>query len=385
MYKSIKRHLKIVSVLNLAKKYINIICPTIQDTTKMDCICNIKGHLNTNEYFPSDKNTIVSKNNVLPATTIYQKICLDLRKAFTLPHFTYNKENINYKSIYAFNLSTRHLNDKNNKTRENIIGSIINDKVPEDYYLLNKWRYMRINVLTYLNKISNKLWIKVECVNKAGRGNNYDLLIKMSYDDGTTKEFNVELKFNVSNVDDAPQFVSPMNPSQYLSHSYESHFYDNYLPQLTDIGQLIMPSKDEYMKQIHSTAPKCMEKHQHLYYNGCKDSSKFTNNDKHINFYNMAKKTSSNSIKDFIDIAELNIAKISHYLHTTQKNKIYMLYSNNSFILQQVNLDDYTIDTVVKNANKYRYECISKTGKRIKILLRWKNGNGIAFPSFQIS
>lgn len=73
MYKSIKRHLKIVSVLNLAKKYINIICPTIQDTTKMDCICNIKGHLNTNDYFPSDKNTIVSKNNVLPATTIYQK------------------------------------------------------------------------------------------------------------------------------------------------------------------------------------------------------------------------------------------------------------------------------------------------------------------------
>ena len=62
-----------------------------------------------------------------------------------------------------------------------------------------------------------------------------------------------------------------------------------------------------------------------------------------------------------------------------------MLYYNKAFILQQINIDDYTIDSVVKNANKCRYDCISKTGKKIKILLRWKNGNGIAFPAFQIS
>jgi hypothetical protein len=27
----------------------------------------------------------------------------------------------------------------------------------------------------------------------------------------------------------------------------------------------------------------------------------------------------------------------------------------------------------------------TKSDRNIKILLRWKNGNGIAFPSFQIS
>lgn len=62
-----------------------------------------------------------------------------------------------------------------------------------------------------------------------------------------------------------------------------------------------------------------------------------------------------------------------------------MLYSGKSFILQKDNIDDYRIDKVHKNANKYRYECISKSGKTINILLRWKNGNGIAFPAFQIS
>jgi len=30
------------------------------------------------------------------------------------------------------------------------------------------------------------------------------------------------------------------------------------------------------------------------------------------------------------------------------------------------------------------YVATSKSGNKIKILLRWKNGNGIAFPAFQI-
>ena len=61
-----------------------------------------------------------------------------------------------------------------------------------------------------------------------------------------------------------------------------------------------------------------------------------------------------------------------------------MLY-NNSLIKQTINIDDYTLISVIKQPDKYRYECTSKSGKKIKVLLRWKNGNGIAFPAFQIS
>ena len=68
----------------------------------------------------------------------------DLHKVFNLKSFIYNNKNINDKSINAFNLSIRQLNDKNNKIRENIIGAIINNKVPENYYILNKWLYLKI-------------------------------------------------------------------------------------------------------------------------------------------------------------------------------------------------------------------------------------------------
>jgi hypothetical protein len=309
----------------------------------------------------------------------------DLHKVFNLQPFTYNKENINDKSIHAFNLSTRQLNDKNNKTREHIIGAIINNKVPENYYILNKWFYLKIKIFNYLKKLSGKPYIKVECINRAGRRNKYDFLIKLFYDDGSNQDFMIELKFNVSTIDDAPQFVSPMKPSQYMNNSYEDYYFENYLQKLSDMAHLKMPTKEEYLKQIHSNKPKCMKVYQELYYNGCAGSSKFTNKEEHIKFYNLAKELSNESIRLFITNTELNIGLLSNYLHTTQKNKIYMLYSNKAFILQQINIDDYTIDRVVKNANKYRYECISKNGKKINILLRWKNGNGIAFPAFQIS
>ena len=304
---------------------------------------------------------------------------------FNLQQFTYNKELITYKSINAFKLSTRDRNDENNKTRENIIGAIINNKVPENYYIIHKWLRMKENIYNYLQKLSDKPYKNVECINKAGRGHNYDFLIKMFYPDDTSQEFMVELKFNVSNIDKAPQFASPMKPSQYMTNSYEDYYFDNYLQKLSDVAQLKMPSKEDYLKQIHSNKPKCMKHYQELYYNGCPGSSKFTNKDEDITFYNLAKDLSNESIKSFITSTDLNAALISNYLHITQKNKIYMLYSNNSFILQRVNIDDYTIDAVVKNANKFRYECISKNGQKLNILLRWKNGNGIAFPAFQIS
>lgn len=312
-------------------------------------------------------------------------ICLaDIHKVCHLRPFTYNKEIMNENSIHAFHSSTRHFNDKNNKTRENIIGAIINNKVHEDYYLLTKWLYLKINISKYLKKLSEN-YVKVECINKAGRNHKYDFLIKLFNEDGTNQEFMIELKFNVSTVDDAPQFVSPMKPSQFTSKSFEEDYYENGLRKLSVLANLEMPPKEEYMKRIHSTNPQCMKVYQDKYYRGCHGSSKFTNNENDIEFYHLAKEVSKESIRSFINTTELDAGSITRYLQATQKNKIYMLYSNKTFILQQINIDDYTIDRVVKNADKYRYECISTNGKKINVLLRWKNGNGIAFPAFQIS
>jgi hypothetical protein len=309
----------------------------------------------------------------------------DLHKVFNLKKFTYNKKTINHTDINSFRISTKHLNDTNNKIRENIISAIINNKVPYDYFILNKWFILKKNISNYIRQLTTKEYSKIECINKAGRKHNYDLLIIIYYNDDTSEKFMIELKFNVSTIEQTPQFVSPMKPSQYLNNSFEEYYYDNYLHLLSNYSKLQMPSKEEYLKQIHSPKPKCMKAYQELYYKGCHGSSKFTNISEDINFYNLSKELSNKCIQSFIRNTELNINLLSIYLQNTQKNKIYMLYSKNKFILEKINVEEYTIINVSKNPLKYRYECISKTGKQINILLRWKNGNGIAFPAFQIS
>jgi hypothetical protein len=128
-----------------------------------------------------------------------------------------------------------------------------------------------------------------------------------------------------------------------------------------------------------------MKAFQDIYYQGCALSSKFTNNEQDIKFYELAKQLSNESISTFVLDTDLNIELLSQYLEASQRGKIYMLYSEGAFVKQCANLDDYVIVDVVKNPQKFRYECVSKNGKKITVLLRWKNGNGIAFPAFQIS
>ena len=62
-----------------------------------------------------------------------------------------------------------------------------------------------------------------------------------------------------------------------------------------------------------------------------------------------------------------------------------MFYKNNKFYKQIVNIDDYNLVFSEKYPEQFKYIAYSASGKKIDILLRWKNGNGIAFPAFQIS
>jgi len=313
-------------------------------------------------------------------------LLMSLHKYFGIREFNYNKEIITRKSIVSFDFSEKKNNDKNNKIRESIIGAIINGKVPEEFYIVNEWLLLQKAVLNYLTLVtSGKPYKKIKLKHMGGRKYNYDFEINVDFEDGIQDKFVLELKFNAGTIEQTPQFVSPMKPSKYLSESYEEFFYENFLPVLANASNLPMPSKTEYVKEIHGPKPKCMLKYQELYYQGCSKSSKFTNKVEDIAFYELAKKVSNDSISCFIERADLKIEKLSDYLSESQKGKNYMLYYKKKFVLQQVNMDDYKICSVEKNPNKFRFECETKSGKKMNVLLRFKNGNGIAFPSFQIN
>jgi hypothetical protein len=300
----------------------------------------------------------------------------------------YGRDNyICYRDINAFNISAKNTNDMNNKKRENIIGCIIanyDTSAMNNYYRFSRrWNNIKDAVFNY---ISNELQIpnhkNITVIHKGGRKYNYDFEIISD-----TQQYNIELKFNIDDVKDAPQFVAPYNPSKYMNNSFEEFYYENYLSLLTSSrDDLVIPTKDIYLHEINSPSPNCMKKYQEVYYNGCKASSRYTGLAEDIAFYKLANKLSSESIIAFIAITELNIDLLNEYLRGSQKDKIYMLYKDGKFHRQVIESSKYFIVSYTKcKKKKNRFVATTQEGKNIKILLRWKNGNGIAFPAFQIS
>lgn len=321
-------------------------------------------------------------------------------KCVLLLPFMYLRHLITGRSIHVLSSVSlaggngRGRNDENNKLREAIICAVINKKVPAAYYKTERWYHLKQSVDGFLDqcRVSDGEYTNVDCSQAAGRGNNYDFLLTFTGVDGSKKDYKVEFKFNASKISDTPQFVSPMKPSQYLSSSYEEYFYDNYMAKIFAAAQTVTPPpcRDIWLKQIHNNAPACVKHLQDKYYAGCSGSSQFTNAADDLAFYKLCKTLTKDSIATFIAKNELDAAKLSQYLRESQEGKVYMLFQPTvsgppHIALQTVNSADYTIACYTKNPSKSRYDCETEAGKKIRILLRWKNGNGIAFPAFQIA
>lgn len=279
-------------------------------------------------------------------------------------------------------------NDHNNKVREDIIQNMayIDDGYFSDPQHGADWLTLKTSFDTNMRLIC-PTYSSYKIEHKAGRKYNYDYLVTF-FDDkkSAITDVKLEFKFNAAKIDDTPQFVSPMKPSQYLAAPFEEYYYDSYLVPLLQKFGLDVPERSLYLKSIHNNKPKCMAAAQLLYYQGCKQSSKFDGTEKASSFYESCNEASRECIKKFIANTDLNIDKLTQYLLESQDQKTYLLYKNGKFNIQQVsNNDDYIIESYTKNPEKFRYEAVTKTNKKINILLRWKNGNGIAYPAFQIS
>jgi hypothetical protein len=293
----------------------------------------------------------------------------------------------NYILYFKEPISGRSNNDENNKYRENVIKNMhtIDDTFYHDIEYGNDWIHFTSNFHKALNLICPS-YHSYKIQHKAGRKFNYDYLFTFyNKTQNIISEEKIEFKYNASCIDQAPQFVSPMNPSKYLSQSFEAFHYDNYLKQFLEQNNLPVPERNMYINTVGNDSPDCVKEIQLLYYQGCKQSSKYTGSENAIAFYHKCKDMSKKSITDFINQTDLNIEALSQYLITSQNNKIYLLYKNGLFNIQRTNNDDYIIESYSKDANKNIYKAVTKTGKKMKILLRWKNGNGIAYPAFQIS
>jgi hypothetical protein len=281
---------------------------------------------------------------------------------------------IQFMDIHVFDCSSKKQdNDSFNKKRETIISSILNQEIPEQYYISSlRWKRFRCQLEHYVNTLDNQAGCgisefspQVKCILKAGRNNNNDFTIVIN-----STSHNVEFKFGTECVNETPQFVSPMKPSKYLDKDFESWYYDHHLPTVATGASLEVPSKEEYLKTIHNNKVPCMKAFKEKY-----------DTDKTFNV--LCKQVDKKAIRDFIQMSNIKVGDLSNYLSTSQKHKKYMCYKDGKLYYDTQEEGLYTIKEVVKRENT-NYICLTESGMKLEVKLRFKNGCGLQFPAFQI-
>jgi hypothetical protein len=300
-----------------------------------------------------------------------------------------NKEEIDFESIDTFlNKSIKKKNDKNNKVRERVVYGIINKLIPDSYYgYLDSWKLVRDEIDKYFKILVTKEdWDnidKIECILKAGRQYTYDFEF-IFHIKSTTKLYKIEFKYNAKRISDLPQIINLGKPSEYIDsdESFESFYYDKYLHKLFQFYNQDIPSKNDYLTQIGTMKPPCMKYLQDKYNEGEKKKKKKVINDKEVDFYNLCSQICDESLIKYLEKAMLNKEKMEKYFEETQTGKIYMLWYENQFNMEEINT--YKIKTIIVEPNKYRFITIMEDNTQFSYLLRFKNGKGIAYPGFQI-
>lgn len=271
----------------------------------------------------------------------------------------------------------RSFNDSNNKMRENIIYSIINHEIPDEWYNESKWNELRIELYNYINKYHPGKG-DYKCVKMAGRKYNYDFKI-----------FNGELlyknefKFNAKSITDIPQILSL---SSNFNTNYSEYFYDNYVLEISQLYGVDILEKNDYLKNVHQT-----QYHKHVWFHHIYKNEKEKINEK--------KELVDKSIHEYLQLIcienkdSFNLQKITKKLKETQLNKHFMLYDTNTnkFYYDKINENECIIKDIhslkLNQKKKYYNTMILNTNiekTKLHMLLRWRNHYGILNPAWQI-
>lgn len=266
---------------------------------------------------------------------------------------------MNIEDINVFYIKqVKKYNDLNNKLRENIIYNIIKNIIPNEWYILQPlWNNLKIKLENIIKLIGiNIHYNNLDIELKGGRKFNYDFIIYYKLNE------NIEFKYNTTNINNYPQFLSVSANKFILSIDYAEYFYDNYIDTIAGLIQITKPNKKDYLKYIYNN-----DYNKLLFFKELKSKEYLIKNQK--------KKLVCESIQIYLN----------NTFQTKQYNKHYILYHNNNFYQDTINNDELTIINIETIKNNNTLILNTKTNTKIAMLLRWKNNLGILYPVWQIS
>ena len=275
-----------------------------------------------------------------------------------------------------FNIGEKQNNGPDNEIRENIIIGLINQTFPSHVFQHPKWNTVNSEVQAFVKAECPVDYNKVIAEHKGKRGFSYDFdLTYYDINDEIIVSKKIEWKFNASKISDLPERINLGHPSDYIDKSFEDFSFDNSLPQICALYDEPLPDKATWFVQTHGNAPKCMESLKKKY----KESG--------ADLASQCRTISNTGIKNFLEGGvTLDVIKLNEYFMIKQTEKVYMMWKDGKIFREELSTSDILIDETAPFVTTHNtFICKSKSGnKSIKLLLRWKNGPGFAYPAFQI-
>jgi hypothetical protein len=277
-----------------------------------------------------------------------------------------------------FKKGIKNDNDKDNGIREDILCKL--NIIPDEYINHNtygsKWKIMKTKWLGVLHEIYNDPYEKIIVNKMAGRKYNYDFNVVYLLEKQISIVKKVEFKYNGKAIHKLPQFLQLTENCGFIKKSYAEFYYDNYLQkQVSLITGLELLDKETYLKLVKGTNYSsnpffCLLKEIEI-------------NKSIKNSINLLVDT---SIREYLELYGNTICIKSVYqrLRTTQSDKIFILWNNNEFYVDKLDISSNIIYKGIKNNNTIVLEDLDNSHE-YHLLLRWKNHKGVLNPAWQIS
>jgi hypothetical protein len=284
-----------------------------------------------------------------------------------------------------FTISARGDNDASNKLRERILSMLSN--IPPAYTsdptygpnwcsLRDKWNAILRTIAT---ETAVPTYTTYDVQVKGGRGFHYDFLIVFYNGSTRVAERKIEFKYGGRTIQEIPQFLSLQvrNDTLIPFVDYATYYYDVYLDRYLETDNGITepkPSKEEWLRCVINTKYSVRRFFQQL--------------KEREDVYKVRKSRIVNeSIKKYLETYgnSVNIHYFAEKVKETQKEKIYVLWSNGQFYIDRITpseLDLTTFETI-RNENTIVLRSGSCT-TTFHLLLRWRNHKGILNPAWQI-
>uniref|UniRef100_A0A6C0JPG8 Uncharacterized protein n=1 Tax=viral metagenome TaxID=1070528 RepID=A0A6C0JPG8_9ZZZZ len=278
-----------------------------------------------------------------------------------------------------FNNSTRANNDATNKTREKVLSLLYNipPEYLEDVTYGKQWQLLKQEwdkAIATLAQDANYTSIKINL--KGGRTYNYDIDLDYYMNDTIISTIKLEFKYgNSRRINNLPQIISLQAKYELFPKTYDEFYYEQYIDSYINCDLSITEPKPllhEYKKLV--TSIKC----PNPFFQQLKDRENYFKTEK-VAIVNR-------SITDYLTQYghTVNLEKIYEKIKSSQSDKTYLLWSNNTFHidkLQYTDVMDFEYHGI-KNGNVLQ---IKSNNIIYEMLLRWRNHKGILNPAWQIS